>query len=157
MDDMNVSALRYPSMRRSPLINILNAIWLARNQARFNNTTANWKSSIFAVSSSISMAGNLTNKTASSKAPKIVEVIWNPPIFNWVKCNIDGSATNTTSACGGIFRDKNAKFLYCFAENTNFESAYHAELSGAMRAIELASQYQWNLLWLECDSALVVR
>jgi len=89
-------------------------------------------------------------------APKIIEVIWSPPIFNWIKCNTDGYAANTTSVCGGIFRDKHAKFLLCFAENTKQGSAYHAELLGAMRANELASLYNWNCLWLECDSTLVV-
>jgi len=34
--------------------------------------------------------------------------------------------------------------------------AFHTELLGAMRAIELANQFLWNNLWLECDSALVI-
>lgn len=89
-------------------------------------------------------------------APKIIEVIWNPPIFNWIKCNTDGSTTNTSSACGGIFRDNQAKFLLCFAEKTKNGSAFYAELSGVLKAIELAHTYNWNCLWLECDSALVV-
>jgi len=27
------------------------------------------------------------------KAPNIVEVIWSPPILNWIKVNTDGAAT----------------------------------------------------------------
>ena len=26
------------------------------------------------------------------KAPRIIEVLWHPPILNWVKCNTDGAA-----------------------------------------------------------------
>jgi hypothetical protein len=33
---------------------------------------------------------------------------------------------------------------------------FFAELSGALRAIEIASQHNWSNLWLELDSALVV-
>jgi len=87
---------------------------------------------------------------------KIIEVIWNPPILHWIKCNTDGSANLNTSSCEGIFRDKNSKFVLCFAENTGVGNAYHAELSGAMRAIELAAQHNWSSLWLECDYELVV-
>ena len=156
------------------IINIFNAVWFARNQTRFNDKVSHWRSAISVIISNTSLSGNLTNKRASSamadfsilkkfnvsihppNAPQIIEVIWSPPNFNWVKCNTDGSATATSSACGGIFRDKHAKFLLCFAENTSLQNAYHAELMGAMRAIELASSSNWNYLWLECDSALVV-
>jgi len=156
------------------IINIFNAVWFARNQTRFNDKVSHWRSAISVIISNTSLSGNLTTKKASSamadfsilkkfnvsihppNAPQIIEVIWSPPNFNWVKCNTDGSATATSSACGGIFRDKHAKFLLCFAENTSLQNAYHAELMGAMRAIELASSSNWNYLWLECDSALVV-
>jgi ribonuclease HI len=156
------------------LINILNAIWYSRNQQRFKDKKIHWRSAISTIISNVSLSSNLSNTVASSsisdfiilkkfnvcihppKAPKIIEVVWHPPIFRWIKCNTDGSATNTSSSCGGIFRDKDAKFLLCFAENTGIGSAYHAELSGAMRAIEIAVQHQWTSLWLESDSALVV-
>jgi len=90
------------------------------------------------------------------KAPKILEVLWYPPPFQWIKCNTDGSSNLQSSSCGGIFRNKDTDFLLCFAENTGQESAFFAELSGAMRAIELAKQYNWQSLWLESNSALVV-
>jgi len=134
---------------------------------------ANWKSSISSIISSTSLAGNLTSKKASStmldftilkkfnvslhppKAPKIIEVLGIlPSLIGSNETN--GSATTNTSARGGIFRDKEAKFLLCFVENTSLGCVYYDEFSGAMREIELASQYHWNNLWLECDSALVV-
>lgn len=162
------------SVVTSALINIYWSIWFARNNARFNNKKIHWKSSISSILSAASLTGNLTNKKGHTdmrnftvlkkfgvcihppNAPKIIEVVWYPPIFSWVKCNTDGSSTSINSACGGIFRDNHAKFLLCFAEKTGSGNAYQAEISGAMRAIELAAQYQWRNLWLECDSAMVV-
>jgi hypothetical protein len=89
--------------------------------------------------------------------PTIVkEVLWQPPLDHWVKCNTDGASTSSTSSCGGIFRNHNANLLCCFAENIGRKSAFKAELCGAMRAIELANYRNWKNLWLESDSTLVV-
>jgi len=60
-----------------------------------------------------------------------------------MKCNTNGYANNSTSACGGIFRNYKAYFVFCFAENTGAGNAFHAELSGAMRAIEIAASRNW--------------
>ncbi|KEH37145.1 hypothetical protein MtrunA17_Chr2g0294011 [Medicago truncatula] len=38
-----------------------------------------------------------------------------------------------------------------------FSETLKTELCGAMRAIGVASQKQWNFLWLETDSMLVVQ
>jgi len=35
-------------------------------------------------------------------------------------------------------------------------NAFQAELSGAMRAIEIAGHHQWTSLWIKSDSSLVV-
>jgi len=91
------------------------------------------------------------------KAPQIFEIIWQPPIFQWIKCNTDGAATSTTSSCVGIFRNRDADFLLCFSENLGTGNAFFAELSGAMRAIELAKLHNWSCLWLETDSTLAVK
>jgi ribonuclease HI len=47
--------------------------------------------------------------------------------------------------------------MICYGENTGVGDSLHAELSGAMRAIEIANTHQWTNLWLETDSDLVVR
>jgi hypothetical protein len=47
----------------------------------------------------------------------------------WIKCNTYGASNNTTSSCGGIYRNSNAEFLCGFNENTGMISAYMAELS----------------------------
>ncbi|GAU47191.1 hypothetical protein TSUD_350560 [Trifolium subterraneum] len=156
------------------LVHILYAIWIARNKIRFKNEQSCWRSSVSWISSNISMAGNFTSKLSSSAlrdfitlkrfnvtvhSPKhtiLKEVIWQPPLSNWVKCNTDGASTNVSSACGGLFRNSNADFLYGFAENIGISSAFVAELCGAMNAIEIAASKNWNNLWLETDSTLVV-
>jgi ribonuclease HI len=159
---------------QAALVNIISTIWYARNQARFNNKIIHWKNAVSMISSSVSLSSNKTKLTFTTsmrdfcilkkfnvlihppKAPSIVEVIWHPPIFNWIKCNTDGASNNISSSCGGVFRNHSADLVACFAENLPHCSSLIAELSGAMRAIEIASHNNWHNLWLETDSSLVV-
>lgn len=92
------------------------------------------------------------------KAPTVIEVIWEAPSYNWIKCNTDGSALGTSgvAACGGIFRDKSAAIVGCFSLNIGVSFALNAELMGAIVAIETAYARGWHHLWLECDSSLVI-
>jgi ribonuclease HI len=91
------------------------------------------------------------------KAPQTKEVIWYPPSSGWIKCNTDGAASSVTSSCGGIFRNFLADMVCCFAQNTGQGFAFHAELCGAMSAIEIAHSFHWRQLWIETDSSLVVK
>ncbi|GAU35013.1 hypothetical protein TSUD_103360 [Trifolium subterraneum] len=154
-------------------INLLNTIW---NEARFNNKFISWRSAVSLIIANTSLTGNNTCKPSSNsirdftflklfrisikhpKTPVIKEVCWEPPLINWTKCNIDGAACGNPgfSSCGGIFRNFTADFVYGFAEPLGFVSPHYAELCGAMRAIEIAYQNNWNNLWLETDSSLVV-
>jgi len=83
-------------------------------------------------------------------------VIWSPPFANRIKCNTDRASTSSTSACGGIFRNNNANFLACFADDLDGGSAFHSEIYAVIRAIEIASQRRWRNLWIETDSSLVI-
>ncbi|WJX14219.1 hypothetical protein P8452_04514 [Trifolium repens] len=158
------------------IINLLNTIWLARNQARFTDTLITWRAAISLIITNTSLTGNNTKKISSnsirdfsflklfrisihhSRAPVLKEVLWQPPLLNWYKCNIDGASTGNpgNAACGGVFRDHASDFIYAFAEPLGIVSSFVAEISGAMRAIEIAFQHQWHSLWLETDSSLVV-
>jgi len=124
---------------------------------------------------SSSLSSNSTSKTSNNsirdftilkiffcnihqpKPQAIKEVLWHPPLVNWTKCNIDGASQGNpgTSACGGIFRDHNADFLYCFFEPLGNSNSYYAELCAFMRAIEIANLKNWNNIWIETDSFLV--
>jgi ribonuclease HI len=158
------------------IINLLNSIWYARNQARFNNKIASWRSAISLIISNTSLSGNCTSKFSSNslrdfsflktfrisihhpKTPILKEVCWQPPLLNWFKCNIDGASNGNpgNSSCGGIFRDHEANFILAFAEPLQITTSYVAELSGAMRAVEIAFQKNWRQLWIESDYVLVV-
>jgi len=160
----------------SALINLFNIIWFARNQSRFNIKIVNWKSAIAMIIANTTIEGNTTRETSTNsirdfaiikkfnvsthhlRAPIIKEVIWSPPLQSWFKCNIDGASNGNpgNSACGGIFRNHEVEFVCCFAEPLGNSTSYLAELSGALRAIDLAYENSWTNIWLETDSSLVV-
>lgn len=55
-----------------------------------------------------------------------------------------------------MFRGYNANFIGCFAEKLLDGNPFHAEVVGALRAIEIAKERHWNNLWIEIDSQLLV-
>jgi hypothetical protein len=158
------------------IINCVNFIWFARNQRRFNDKKVHWKSVINLIIAAVSLSGNNSSLKAKSNisefvflqtfhvkmnpgnAPKIKEVIWNPPIFTWIKCNCDGASLGNPgiSACGGIFRNSDSCFLGAYSYNLDISSSLNAELVGAMLAIETTFNKGWSHLWLETDSMVVV-
>ncbi|KAK2417205.1 serum response factor protein A [Trifolium repens] len=117
-----------------------------------------WKTSINMISANVLLSGNKTRKVFNSsmrdfsilkkfkidihppKAPTIKEILWCLPQLNWMKCNTDGVATTDTTSYRGIFRDHLADFRGGFAENIGKNSAFFAEILGAIRAIEIAFQ-----------------
>ncbi|CAJ2637539.1 unnamed protein product [Trifolium pratense] len=158
------------------IINLINTLWFVRNQARFNNKFIPWRSAISLIIASTALTGNNTSKSSSNsirdftflkifritihvpKTPVLREIIWQPPLLNWIKCNIDGASSGNpgNASCGGVFRDHNADFVYAFTEPLGVGSSYFAEFCGAMRAIEIAFEKNWLNIWLETDSSLVV-
>lgn len=61
------------------------------------------------------------------KAPLIIEVLWIPPLFNWLKINTDGAyiKNSAKAACGGIVRDAMGACIGCFAQDIpNCTSAF---------------------------------
>ena len=149
-------------------VNLLNTVWFARNEARFNNKHITYHSAISRIIASTSLSGNNTNKTSNKsvrdvlkafrisihhpRAPTITEVLW-------TKCNTDGASLGNpgTSSCGGIFRDFEGNCKGCFAEYLGLRTSYQAELCGVTRAIEIAYEKNWHNLWIESDSSLVVQ
>lgn len=157
------------------IVNIISSIWYRRNQARFKDKLIHRKLSINNIVSSVCMSGSNTTKVSSPdmrefsilksfrvpikppNAPRVIEVIWTPPIFDWVKVNTDGAATKspTNAAAGGIFRDRDGNCIGCFAQNLVNGNAFHSELMAAIIAMEVAQREGWFNLWLETDSQLV--
>ncbi|CAJ2632471.1 unnamed protein product [Trifolium pratense] len=158
------------------IINLINTLWFVRNQARFNNKLMSWDSAIAMIIANTTLTGNNTCKSSSNsirdfnflkffrinihqpKPTYFKEVCWLPPLVNWLKCNVDGASNGNpgNASCGGIFRNHSAEFVFGFAEPLGITTSYFAELCGAMRAFEIASQNNWHNIWIETDSTLVV-
>ncbi|KAK2388551.1 hypothetical protein QL285_062226 [Trifolium repens] len=158
------------------IINLLNIVWMARNQARFHHRLISWRQAISLLITNTMLTGNNTSKVSSNSikdfsflkkfnitihCPKLTmlkEVIWNPPLPAWHKCNIDGASTGNpgNAACGGVYRNHLSDFVYAFAEPLGNASSFYAELCGALRAVEVAWDKGWFNLWLKTDSSLVV-
>jgi hypothetical protein len=71
---------------------------------------------------------------------RIVEVIQHPPFYNWLKCNIDGTALGNPGqvACAGIFRNNHVEYIGCFAMNLGVDNALFDEIMRIILAIECA-------------------
>lgn len=141
----------------SGVVNILWSIWFSRNQVRFENKSVYISDAINLALANIALSGNLSSGTILQKlsvsyrvdkAPLIKEIIWNSPSYNWIKCNLDGGSKGApgVAACVGIFRDKNAASLGCFALNIGCSYALHAELFGAIFAIGTTYKKGWKRL-----------
>jgi hypothetical protein len=116
---------------RAAMVNLLNCIWMARNQARFINKGTNWRSAISFIIANTSLTGNNTKKRSSNSirdfsilktfkvnihhpnVPVIREIFWHPPLLNWTKCNIDGACSQGLASCSGVFRNHEAEFMLC--------------------------------------------
>jgi len=115
--------------------------------------------------SSISSAMDLNIRTLSRASPRPCkpvsskEVVWQPPRLGCIKLNIDGSSFGSPSsgAVGVVIRDWENNFLGGFAQNIGHASAFVAELSAAMFAIEKAVEMHWGDVWIETNSLMVLK
>jgi ribonuclease HI len=84
--------------------------------------------------------------------------MWQTPLIYWLKCNIDGVAKRNSCHAffGWFFRNHETNLIYCFVEPLGIASSFQAGLCGTLRAIEVAHIMNWNNIWLETNSALVV-
>jgi ribonuclease HI len=89
-------------------------------------------------------------------AHKIIEVFWQPPLCNWLKCNTDGIALGSPgqAACVGLFRNSHGEHIGCFNMNLGIFNALYDEIMGVILAIEFAVEKNRNHLWIESDSRL---
>jgi hypothetical protein len=104
------------------IVNCFYFIWYARNQSRFNDKKIHIGSIINNIIAAVSLSGNHSQLRAKSNvaefvllrafhvkmkyanAPVIKEVLWLPPIFDWVKCNCDGASNgNPGPSLGDVF------------------------------------------------------
>ncbi|XP_024630619.1 uncharacterized protein [Medicago truncatula] len=128
----------------STVINILSAIWNARNTYRFKNRKIHWESVISQIIVNVSLSASNSKLSASSgirefsilkafnvsihplKLLIVKEVISSPPISGWIKGNCDGAFAAGKAACGAIFRNSKGQFMGCFAEGLNNGNSFCA-------------------------------
>ncbi|KAK9930542.1 hypothetical protein M0R45_027578 [Rubus argutus] len=152
------------------------AIWHARNALRFQNSILSASALLHSIRLQLQEINLLSKGTMKnsvddlcilrrigilgrpSKAPKIIEVIWQSPSVFQVKINTDGAARGSPGLAGfgGIFRDHLGRVLGCFAGSLGTAYALEAELHAVVHAIHLASLKGWTSLWIESDSTLVI-
>lgn len=92
------------------------------------------------------------------RAPKILQVFWCQHLSGWLKVNTDGIAQGSFGLAGGggVFKNCKGFLKGCYAFNASLATAFEAKLLAVMYAIEKARDFDLHLLWLECDSFLVV-
>ncbi|KAK3195732.1 hypothetical protein Dsin_027042 [Dipteronia sinensis] len=93
-----------------------------------------------------------------SKAPRILEVIWHPPLLVCFKVNTDGATFGSPGLVGYalVFRTCKGFFKGCFAISLGVCFAFEAKLAAVVHAIDYAWTFGCRRLWLESDSAFVV-
>ncbi|WJX94160.1 hypothetical protein P8452_75606 [Trifolium repens] len=147
------------------IIHALHTIWLARCGIRFNNTKINMHAARTKILTATKLSaelitGLLLRKTDEAvlqnlsidDKPAIVAghdllVFWRTPVIGWMKANTDGSVTNGSAACGGLFRDYMGNFYGVYAQKIEAVSVLHVELMALIFAMELANSKGWKYLW----------
>lgn len=79
-------------------------------------------------------------------------------LFGAIKCNMDGLMRGSPghAIVEGIFRDHLGGMLAYFSLNVGIQSTFFVEIFGAIISLEMAKENDWNRIWLECDSTLVI-
>lgn len=154
----------------------LQVILRARNFSRFNNKMFSFNCIANCVHASIDLSGHLSKgamhpsmsdfnilksfniKGHSPTPSKVIDVLLQPLLLGWLKCNIDGATQGYPgrAAKGGVFRNSLGSFVGTFADLYRVASSFHAKLLAAIKAMEIAYNNGWFHLWLEVDSKLVV-
>jgi len=155
------------------VVHTVYSIWLARNAIRFNSAVVSFHATLAKITSLIAMTGtvskgnclladvtvleNLFITPLHRRIRDIIPVVWKALTITWVKANTDGSAQNSLTSCGGIFRDFRGTFFGGFASKIGEGSVFEAEIHGLMLAMEFAAANNWPRLWLESDSSSAVQ
>lgn len=146
--------------------NVLMSIWRARNNSRFNGNLARWEICASQIFSQVVLVGKSVKSTTQISTsycvlmkvkPRIVkEVIWCPPLPNWIKGNSDGASIGNLAAAGGIFHNSSGVHMGSFSCFLGQGDFFFAEITGAILSIEHAIASHWQCFWLETNSIFVI-
>ncbi|RYQ96479.1 hypothetical protein Ahy_B08g092237 [Arachis hypogaea] len=136
----------------------MSSIWYLRNKLVFNGESVHVTTAVNQIRARSEeffriVGSNL--KPHNIKAAGVSLISWSRPEEGCVKVNVDGSwfgHTNNT-ACGGVFRDSNGRFLKGFSCNLGNCSIMHAELWAVIHGLNIATTNGYQNLIVESDSA----
>lgn len=78
------------------------------------------------------------------------------PDNGWAKLNSDGAKRTNLSACGGLIRDAEGKWIRGFCRFLGSSSVLRAEAWGLLEGVRLALDLALDSMELECDSRILV-
>lgn len=78
---------------------------------------------------------------------------------NWIKGNCDRVFLHDSqkAGSGGLFRDHKCEFIVVFYEPLPLYSSFLSKFYVVLKAIEIVSHLNYQNLWLELDSLLMVK
>lgn len=158
------------------IVCIFYQIWTTRNKSRFEDKNYHGKACVALISGHANLVGNNSNRVSNSimtnfcflkkfdinikanKTLSTLEVLWTPPIYGGIKCNICGVTVGNprTSACGVIFRDHDASHILSFTAFLGNESPENADFLVAIMALETEKSKNFSKLWIETGCIFVV-
>ncbi|XP_058749517.1 uncharacterized protein LOC131622496 [Vicia villosa] len=95
---------------KSLMLHALYLIWQAINLLRFKHKQTHWKFCVSSIMARARLVGNLTKKKANDsmlsftflkslgininprESLSLIDVLWCPPLFRWINCNVDDMA-----------------------------------------------------------------
>ncbi|XP_020596204.1 uncharacterized protein LOC110036164 [Phalaenopsis equestris] len=139
-------------------------VWMARNQAKHDNSLINpmrvglncstfiHKLIKFKKFKAVLEIGSFPKPQTS----KVVTICWTLPKFGWTKINIDGSHKSQSAGIGGVFRNHEGKFILYFQSPIKAVHSLEEECQAIFWAINLARSCLLDQLWVESDSLQLI-
>lgn len=83
-------------------------------------------------------------------------VRWAKPADGWTKLNYDGEKRTNLSACGGLVRNADGKWMGGFCRFVGSSSVLRAKAWGLLEGVRLALNLALDSVEIECDSRVLV-
>ncbi|KAF7819758.1 putative reverse transcriptase [Senna tora] len=138
-------------------------IWRMRNAEIFYGSRVSYDDPVIAILKLSSDSIRPMNKSivgGSRIGPSVNRFIcWNKPEKGWVKFNVDGVRKDSLSltACGGLARDSEGRFLTGFVHKLGDGTVLNAELWSMLSALEVARCAGFKKVVIESDCLTAVK
>ena len=95
--------------------------------------------------------------TKSSKLNSTIQVIWQSPMVNRIKVNIDGVVRGSPIMVArvSIFRSSKREYIGSFSSILGVQNAIYVGTIGVIHEVEYAQNANFGKLMIECDSSLI--